>query len=60
MRLGAESSLLYTDIIVQLGDGSLSNIEIQKISYAFPGEQGDEYVLKRIVGIGSQYRIVHD
>ncbi len=39
VRLGAESSLLYTDIIVQLEDGSLSNIEIQKIGYAFPGQR---------------------
>lgn len=39
VRLGAESSLLYTDIIVELEDGSLANIEIQKIGYAFPGER---------------------
>ena len=39
VRLGAESALLYTDIIVQQKDGSLSNIEIQKIGYAFPGER---------------------
>ena len=36
-RLGAESSLLYTDIVIQQTDGSLSNVEIQKIGYAFPG-----------------------
>ncbi len=39
VRLGAESSLLYTDIIIQLEDGSLANVEIQKIGYAFPGER---------------------
>ncbi|MDO5349935.1 MAG: PD-(D/E)XK nuclease family transposase, partial [Lachnospiraceae bacterium] len=39
VRLGAESSLLYTDIIVQLEDGCLCNVEIQKIGYAFPGER---------------------
>ncbi len=39
VRLGSESSLLYTDIIVQLEDGSLSNVEVQKIGYAFPGER---------------------
>ena len=39
VRLGAETSLLYTDIIVQLEDGSLADIEIQKIGYAFPGER---------------------
>lgn len=39
VRLGAETSLLYTDIIVQLEDGSIGNIEVQKIGYAFPGER---------------------
>ncbi len=39
VRLGAESSLLYTDIIVQLEDDSLANVEIQKIGYGFPGER---------------------
>ncbi|MDO4328226.1 MAG: PD-(D/E)XK nuclease family transposase [Lachnospiraceae bacterium] len=39
VRLGAESSLLYMDIIVQLEDGSLCNVEIQKIGYAFPGQR---------------------
>jgi len=39
VRLGAESSLLYTDIVVQHTDGSLANIEVQKISYDFPGER---------------------
>jgi hypothetical protein len=43
VRLGAESSLLYTDIIVQLEDGSLSDIEIQKIGYRFPGERAACY-----------------
>jgi len=38
-RLGAESSLLYTDIVVQHTDGSLSDVEIQKIGYDFPGER---------------------
>ncbi len=43
VRLGAESSLLYTDILVQFMDGSLSNVEIQKIGYAFPGERSACY-----------------
>lgn len=43
VRLGAESSLLYTDIIVQLEDGSLSDIEIQKIGYKFPGQRAACY-----------------
>ena len=40
VRLGAESSLLYTDIIVQLEDDSLANVEIQKIGYAFIKKSG--------------------
>ena len=36
-RLSDESSLLITDIIVELEDGTLANIEVQKIGYIFPG-----------------------
>ena len=39
VRLGAESSLLYTDIIVQLEDGSLCDVEVQKLGYAFPSQR---------------------
>lgn len=38
-RITDESSLLVTDIIVELDDGSLANVEIQKIGYFFPGER---------------------
>lgn len=38
-RIADEASLLITDIIVELEDGSLANVEIQKIGYAFPGER---------------------
>ncbi len=43
VRLGAESSLLYTDILIQQKDGSLCNVEIQKIGYAFPGQRSACY-----------------
>lgn len=36
-RISDENSLLVTDIIVELESGSLANIEVQKIGYAFPG-----------------------
>lgn len=36
-RIADEVSLLITDIVVELEDGSLANVEIQKIGYAFPG-----------------------
>lgn len=38
-RLTAEGSLLIMDILVHLADGSLANIECQKIGYDFPGER---------------------
>lgn len=38
-RIADETSLLITDIIVELEDGSLANVEIQKIGYSFPGER---------------------
>ena len=36
-RIASETSLLMTDILVQLENGSLVNVEIQKIGIAFPG-----------------------
>lgn len=38
-RISDETSLLITDIVVELEDGSLADVEIQKIGYAFPGER---------------------
>lgn len=38
-RLTDENSLLILDIVVQLQNGSLANIECQKIGYNFPGER---------------------
>ncbi len=38
-RIADETSLLITDIIVELEDGTLANVEIQKIGYAFPGQR---------------------
>ncbi len=35
-RIADEVALLVTDIVVQLEDGSLANIEVQKIPYSFP------------------------
>lgn len=36
VRIADENTLLTTDIIVELEDGSMANVEIQKIGYAFP------------------------
>lgn len=38
-RLSDESALLITDIVVELEDGPLANLEVQKIGYAFPGQR---------------------
>lgn len=39
MRIADEQSLLITDMLVELEDGSLANIEVQKLGYAFPGQR---------------------
>ena len=38
-RIADESALLIMDIVVQLADGSITNVEVQKIGYRFPGER---------------------
>ena len=38
-RIADESALLIMDIVVQLVDGSITNVEVQKIGYRFPGER---------------------
>ena len=42
-RLAGGSSLLVMDIVVRLEDGSLANIEIQRVGYAFPGQRSACY-----------------
>ena len=42
-RIADESTLLVTDIVVELQDGSLANVEVQKIGYKFPGERSACY-----------------
>ena len=42
-RIAAENSLLIMDIVVQLEDGSIANVEVQRIGYAFPGQRGACY-----------------
>lgn len=42
-RITAESTLLITDVVVELEDGSIVNVEMQKIGYAFPGERAACY-----------------
>jgi hypothetical protein len=42
-RIADESSLLLMDILVELENGSLANIECQKIGYKFPGQRSACY-----------------
>lgn len=39
VRIADESSLLVMDIVVELEDGSIANVEMQKIGYLFPGQR---------------------
>lgn len=42
-RIGAESTLIIMDIVVELADGSIANVECQKLGYAFPGQRAACY-----------------
>ena len=56
-RLGDEASLVITDIVVELEDGSIANIEVQKIGYAFTGERASCYSADLLL---RQYKRVRD
>jgi len=42
-RLADETSLLVTDIVVELADHSIACVEIQKVGYMFPGQRSACY-----------------
>ncbi len=42
-RIADESSLVILDIVVELNDGSIANVEVQKLGYKFPGERAACY-----------------
>ncbi len=42
-RIAAENTLLLLDIVVELENGSIANVEVQKIGYAFPGQRSACY-----------------
>lgn len=44
-----EGSFIVADIIVRLENGSIINVEIQKIGYNFPGERGSCYTADMIM-----------
>ncbi len=43
VRIADESSLLIMDIVVELEDGSIANLEVQKVGYLFPGQRSACY-----------------
>ena len=56
-RLGDEYSLIITDIVVELEDGSIANVEVQKIGYAFLGKRASCYSADLLL---RQYKRVRD
>lgn len=42
-RIAGEKTLLSMDLVVRFEDGSIANIEVQRIAYRFPGERGATY-----------------
>lgn len=43
VRIASEGTLLVTDLVVELEDGSVVNLEVQRIGYKFPGERAACY-----------------
>lgn len=57
VRLTSEGSLLITDLVVELEDGSIVNVEVQRIGYMFPGQRAACYSADLLL---RQYRRVRD
>ena len=57
IRLAAEESLLTMDVVVKLADGTICNVEIQKIGYAFPGQRSACYSSDLLL---RQYRAIRE
>jgi len=49
IRLSDSGSFVIMDIIVELNDGSIMDVEIQKQGYAFPGERSNCYLSDMIM-----------
>ena len=56
-RIADEFSLVITDIVVELEDGTIANVEVQKIGYLFPGERASCYTADLLL---RQYKRVRD
>ena len=56
-RIADEFALVITDIVVELEDGTIANVEVQKIGYLFPGERASCYTADLLL---RQYKRVRD
>lgn len=56
-RISDEGSLVIMDIVVELENGGLANVEVQKIGYKFPGQRSACYSSDLLL---RQYKIVKD
>ena len=56
-RIADETSLLITDIVVELEDGSIVNVEVQKLGFNFPGQRSACYSADLLL---RQYKRVKD
>lgn len=56
-RIADESALVITDIVVELEDGTIANVEVQKVGYLFPGERASCYSADLLL---RQYKRVRD
>ncbi len=56
-RLGDEMSLVITDIVVEMEDGTLANIEVQKLGYHFTGQRASCYSADLLL---RQYKRIRD
>lgn len=60
LRMTEDSSLLIMDLLVQLADGSLVNVEIQRVGYFFPGARcacySSDLVMRQYAQIRAQKR----
>ena len=55
-RIAYDASLVIMDLVVKLRDGSLANLEVQRIGYAFPGQRAACYSADLLL---RQYHRIH-
>ena len=58
-RLAEESTLVAMDIVVELEEGEIVNIEVQKIGYLFPGQRSACYSADLLLRQYKRVRSIH-